>query len=252
MTSAVEHYENLLAEHYSWMSGDERPFEKALAQVEVLKRARITDGDKAIDLGAGPGYHAIALAELGFQVWAFDTSEHLLRELQRNCGARPVRAIHADLMTLSSRMEAGFADAIVCMGDTLTHLPVRACLPELFGQVAQVLRDGGRFVLSYRDLSTELKGLDRFIPVRSSADKVMTCFLEYGPETVTVHDLIHVREGAAWKLLKSSYPKLRLAVADVRSELEKAGLTVDVEETTRGMTLLSAARIAPLRSAFRS
>lgn len=251
MTSAVEHYEHLLAEHYSWMSGDGSPFEKGIAQVAVLQRAKVTGGDQAIDLGAGPGFQAIALSELGYRVLAIDTSQELLGELQVNCGARAVRALHADIMNLSQFVSPASVDVALCMGDTLTHLPDRTYLPRLFAQVASALRAGGRFVVSYRDLTTELEGLDRFIPVRSSADKIMTCFLEYGPDTVTVHDLIYVRDGETWKLLKSSYPKLRLAVADVTSELEAAGLTVDVEETTRGMTLLSAAKNLSLRNEFR-
>jgi len=48
---------------------------------------------------------------------------------------------------------------------------------------------------TYRDLTKELEGLDRFIPVRSD-DKIMTCFLEYeSAESVAVHDLIYTRVG---------------------------------------------------------
>jgi hypothetical protein len=68
----------------------------------------------------------------------------------------------------------------------------------------------------------------------------MTCFLEYHPDVVTVHDLIHVREDGAWRLLKSCYPKLRLSVDGIRKELEAVGLTVDICESVRGMTLLAA------------
>ena len=52
----------------------------------------------------------------------------------------------------------------------------------------------------------------------------MTCFLEYEPETVVVHDLIHVREGGAWTLHKSSYRKLRLPADWLAGELQAAGL----------------------------
>ncbi len=52
-------------------------------------------------------------------------------------------------------------------------------------------------------------GLDRFIPLRADADRIMTCFLESnGSESVMVHDLIHVRQGETWTLRKSAYPKL--------------------------------------------
>ena len=81
-------------------------------------------------------------------------------------------------------------------------------------------------MLTWRDLSIELTGTDRFIPVAADVDRVMTCFLEYEPGTVVVHDLVHVRDGAAWTLHKSSYRKLRLAVSWVVQELAGAGLRV--------------------------
>lgn len=59
------------------------------------------------------------------------------------------------------------------MGDTLTHLPARELVPRLFAEAFRALR-------TFRDLSSELCGVDRFILVRNTADKIMTCFLEYG------------------------------------------------------------------------
>jgi hypothetical protein len=70
----------------------------------------------------------------------------------------------------------------------------------------------------------------------------MTCFLEYGPDTVMVHDLIHVRDDDSWKLLKSSYPKLRLSADEVCRDLEAAGFEVYARDIVRGMTVLGAHR----------
>jgi len=63
----------------------------------------------------------------------------------------------------------------------------------------------GKFILGFRDLSVEQHGLDLFIPIRGDNERIMTCFLEYEPETVIVHDLIYVRQGDGWDLCKSSY-----------------------------------------------
>jgi SAM-dependent methyltransferase len=243
MSNATDHYERLLAEHYSWMFGVSRSF-KAAEQRELLTRLNVTGGDLAVDLGAGPGFQSTALADMGFKrVLAIDTSAKLLEELQSHRGARPVEAIQDDMMHISQHVAPGMAGVVVCMGDTLPHLPAREQVPRLFSEVFRALRPNGQFVLSFRDLSVELGGVDRFIPVRTSADKIMTCFLEYGPDTVIVHDLIHVRDGDSWKLLKSSYPKLRLSVDEVRRNLEDVGLKVYAQETVRGMSVLAAQRL---------
>lgn len=112
------------------------------------------------------------------------------------------------------------------MGDTLTHMESPAEVERLFADVHAVLAPGGVIALTFRDLTSALVGLDRFIPVRADADRIMTRFLEADPtrpDAVLVHDLVHVREGEGWTLQKSSYRKLRLAPAWVAERLEAAG-----------------------------
>jgi SAM-dependent methyltransferase len=248
MSDATDHYERLLADHYTWMFGS-AVHEKAAEQRELLARLGVGGGgDLAVDLGAGSGFQTLALADLGYRrVIAIDTSRKLLEELRTNVAGRPagaahsiVQAVEADMLDLPRHVSPGTADVIVCMGDTLTHLPAREHVTHLFTAVSASLRRGGRFVLSYRDLSSELLGPDRFIPVRSTTDKIMTCFLEYLPGRVMVHDLIHLREDSGWKLLKSCYPKLRLPVNEIRRDLENSGLHLESQETIRGMAFLAA------------
>lgn len=236
MSNVTDHYEDLLAEHYSWMFGVP-PLVKAAEQLELLTRLNVARGELAVDLGAGSGFQSMALADLGFRrVLAIDTSAKLLKELQSNSGNRPVEAVQGDMMDLSQHVARGTADAIVCMGDTLPHLPARELVPQLFAEVFRALRKNGRFVLTFRDLSSELYGVDRFIPVRSAANKIMTCFLEYGSDVVMVHDLIHIHENGTWKLVKSCYPKLRLSADEIRIDLEQAGFRVGIQESFRGMS----------------
>ncbi|MGA7324622.1 MAG: class I SAM-dependent methyltransferase [Rhodomicrobium sp.] len=243
-SDAARHYDSLLAEHYTWMFGV--PFaEKAAEQQTILERLGVGASARrlAIDLGCGSGFQSIALADLGFErVLAIDTSATLLAELRRHAEERPIEAVEADLSDLSLLVSPGGADAIVCMGDTLTHLDSTADVICLFRNAHQALVPGGLFILSFRNLSTALTGLDRFIPIRADDDRVMTCFLEYEPETVVVHDLIHVRDGMGWSLRKSSYRKLRLAPTQAEAELKKAGFEVQHSETSGGLWIVAAAK----------
>jgi SAM-dependent methyltransferase len=235
------HYKALLAANYTWMFG--KPFDALVAEQRDLLRRLLggDDGGPAVDLGCGPGFQTIALAELGFgPVIAIDTSETLLKELGQNKGTLPVTAVCADLCAF--RQFVSGARVIVCMGDTLPHLPDRASVKRLLTNAHDVLEPDGALVLTFRDLSVELHGLDRFIPVRSDADRIMTCFLEYGPETVTVHDFIHVREDSGWTLHKSNYQKLRLAPGDVTAALKDAGFRIEHDEASGGMHAIVAKR----------
>jgi hypothetical protein len=126
-------------------------------------------------------------------------------------------------------------EVILCMGDTLTHLPDVSAVNALFALVAQSLRPGGRFVASFRDYSVALHATERFIPVRSDAERILTCFLEYSAERVTVHDVLHERSGASWRLRVSAYQKLRLSPAWVVEALGGLGLAVRLEPGLGGM-----------------
>ena len=228
MNDAVRHYDELLAAHYSWMVG--QPFEeKAAEQKSLLVELGIEAGahGRAIDLGAGPGYQSAALADLGFSpVIAVDTSKALLDELIAQKGARAIESLHGDLRHLSRYAAAESAEVIVCMGDVLTHLERHDDISMLLRDCFSALKPGGRLVLTFRDLTQEMTGLDRFIPVQSDADRVMVCVLEYEPRTVLVHDLIHTRNGTGWRLDKSCYRKLRLAPKDVTRTLRELGFEI--------------------------
>ena len=71
-----------------------------------------------------------------------------------------------------------------------------------------------------------MHGLDRIIPVRFDADRLMTCILDYTADHVEVTDLIYTRVGAGWNLHKSSYRKLRLVPDEVAAMLRSLGFAV--------------------------
>jgi 2-polyprenyl-3-methyl-5-hydroxy-6-metoxy-1,4-benzoquinol methylase len=222
------------------MTGD---FETAkTAAREELRAAGILSGSgrAAIDLGAGPGAHAIALADEGYTVTAVDACAGLLQELRGNDTSGSIRCVHDDLLHLRQHC-GGPMHVVLCMGDTLTHLESPASVEALFAGVADVLAPGGVFVATFRDYATgALQGDARFIPVRQAASRILTCFLEYGESTVTVHDLLHERTTTGWTLRVSSYPKLRLRPDWTRAALERLGLVVSLDNGPRGMTRLVA------------
>jgi SAM-dependent methyltransferase len=246
MSTVNEHYEQLLAKHYTWMFGvsfDERVEEQKSVLSRLLEPLHEMEG-LAVDLGCGPGFQTKALAQLGFSpVIAIDTSAELLEELRSHVQGLGVQINKADLRDLAAQIPALHAGLMVCMGDTLTHLPAKSDVVSLFREVFHGLRLGGMFIITYRDLTTELLGTDRFIPVRSDENKIMTCFLEFeSKETVVIHDLIQIRHGADWVLNKSSYRKLRLGVDWVCQELREAGFAVVAQGLSGRLIAITAAK----------
>jgi SAM-dependent methyltransferase len=238
MSTVQEHYDRLLAPIYVWMAGG---VEAALAAGAADVAELVPGRGLALDLGAGFGMHAIPLARGGYDVVALDTSAELLGVLREHGAGLPLRVVEADLARFPEHA-AGSANLVVCMGDTLTHLEAPDTVAALCRDVAAALAPGGRFVATFRDYTRPATGDARFIPVRSDADRIHTCFLEDQGERMRVHDIVHERDGAAWRMRVSSYPKLKLAPADVAAMLREVGLETTVAPGARGMVRITAVR----------
>lgn len=250
-SEVVEHYERLLAPVYEWMIGG---VDGAATRSRALfERFGLDDPNglpqgtrRALDVGAGPGPQSLALARLGYRVTALDPSPTLIARLREHAADRRLEVVAAqDGAPLADRHPGPF-DLAVCMTDTLVSLPDRQAARRLISDVALRLSPGGRAVWSWRDLTSIPAGEARFLPVRSDAQRILTCFLEdEGPEHVRVYDVLHEREGGGFRQRVSSYLKLRLSPPSVDGWLAEAGLAIEARAEDRGMHVRIARRPPP-------
>jgi SAM-dependent methyltransferase len=131
-----------LAPEYDAMTGFERRFEAErpffagfVAQYAVRR---------AVDAGAGTGFHALLLAQLGVRVVAVDVSADMLaiaraHAVRMGC---PVNVLRASLLELA-RDVVHPQDAVVCMGNTLAHFTEPGARADVLAQFCQVLACGG-------------------------------------------------------------------------------------------------------------
>ena len=240
MNTAAAHYDTHLGPVYSWMIGDMgAALARSSAELDDLHLPSPVPGTAvprtAVDLGCGFGLHSLPLAKRGYRVTAIDSCQPLLDELHARAQALPITPVNADLVGFTSYLQ-GPVDVILCMGDTLTHLPGFSAVDSLLGAAADSLAKGGLFAATFRDyVSRTLLGDERFILVRSDEERILTCFLEYCGDHVVVHDLLHQREDGRWRQRVSSYPKLRLDPEKVASKLTAHGLAVRRESGPSGM-----------------
>lgn len=234
MATSAEHYENVLSDVYSWMSGG---FENGIRRNSVFFDAHNINpaGSRlAVDLGSGCGFQSIPLAMRGFTVTAIDIDRKLLKELERNTGRYKVVTINADLLEFD-RYTSGRVELITCMTDTILHLDSEKTVELLFHKAYTSLEEQGKFVLTFRDLTFELRDSDRFIPVRSNDSTIFLCFLEYEMETVKVHDIVYSKANGVWEFSSSFYRKLRLSGDWVEEKLRNCGFTGIEMQTGKGL-----------------
>jgi SAM-dependent methyltransferase len=225
------HYAAFLASRYTWMMGGlDGCVSSARALLDAVGLTEEGHGT-VLDLGAGAGYHARILASRGFNVVAVDTSDVLLKELGEVCAGLPVTTIQADLLDDSKYAEAGPFVLILCVGDTLTHLPSSKDVDRLIRSAARLLLPGGALILQFREQVRELSPQESVITMRSERDRIMQCVLHFEKDRVWVTDTLHEWIGQTWLTTKSTYPKLRLSTDEIVEIATTAGLNVRMNET---------------------
>lgn len=240
MSAADEHYRNMLSGVYTWMCGgfdakldESRRF---FSQHGISPRA----GGIAVDLGCGPGFQSVTLAECGFHVLSIDTSRELLDELKGRSGGATgsISPVHDDLMHFP-RHCARPPELVVCMGDTLTHLDTIGDVRRLIETTFNSLEKGGVFIITYRDLTMELEGAGRLIPVRLDRDILFLCFVEYEDSNCAViNDILIAGNNGEWDIQTGSYRKLRIKSTWLTERLIEAGFNPLHVSSGGGMTAL--------------
>jgi SAM-dependent methyltransferase len=243
VSAIQEHYDRFLAGHYLWMAGGFGPnaakSRRFFANHGIVPR----DTRVAIDLGAGCGFQTIPLAEAGFHVHAVDLCQPLLDELAARLQGLPV-TLHTGNILDYSLWSGLCPELIVCMGDTLTHLPGLDAVEELVRNCHAELRPGGLCLFSFRDYSAAADGDGDVVPVQRDRDRIFLCRLGYGPDTVTGTDIRYTHAGGRWSRASGSYTKQRIRPWAFRQILTGAGFGIAYWETGSGMITIIAGKSA--------
>jgi 2-polyprenyl-3-methyl-5-hydroxy-6-metoxy-1,4-benzoquinol methylase len=223
-----EHYEKHLGNYYSWYAGDFMANMNAFLAFCIKNGISPNSSAYALDLGAGNGIQSLALAHQGFKVKAIDFCKQLLEELETRVANYSVQVIIDDFRFVKKYAEPP-PELIICCGDTLPHLDSVTDIKIFIEDVYDILSEGGKILLTFRDYSSELLDTNRFIPVKSDSKRILTCFLEYTNDKIRVTDLLHELEEGMWVQKASSYYKTRIT----------NDLTVEILKETRFKILLN-------------
>jgi SAM-dependent methyltransferase len=141
-----------LAEVYEWLVPDEllSPEGSAAAFGDLL--ADLPPGPRVLDCAAGGGQLAVGLAQRGLAVCATDASGPMI-ERTRALASR--HGVHGDAHVcaweeLPARGWEGAFDAVLCVGNSLTHAPGEPGRRAALAAMAGVLREGGLLAVTSR------------------------------------------------------------------------------------------------------
>lgn len=223
-----EHYDNHLGNFYSWYAGDFEKNKNNFKNFCAENFIKPVSTAWAIDLGAGNGVQSIALAELGFKVKAIDFNIQLIAELTTKIKSLSVEVFNDDLRNITGYSFPN-PELIVCCGDTLPHLQSKTEIQKLIKDSYNILSPKGKLILTFRDYSTDLTDTNRFIPVKSDSQRILTCFIEYFEEKLRVTDLLHELENGNWVQKVSSYYKTRITMDEILNYIKESGFEIKLD-----------------------
>jgi SAM-dependent methyltransferase len=238
MTAARDHYDTLLGEVYSWsVAAPGDPFARA---ERWLKRHALDRASCYLDLGAGFGAHTVPLARAGKKVTAVDSSAMLVAELKATLRGQldQVEIYEGNLLHFLENAHPRRWEVILCLGDTLAHLPRMSDVPHFLSQARSRLVPWGRLAITYRDSTTfAAQGTSRFFPVAKDEHRTMHCLLEpIDDEHLRVTDIVTEVHPEGPRTRLGDYVKLRIAPASVTEWAQGAGFVVEEEAQEEEMT----------------
>ncbi len=117
--------------------------------IDELKKRGVK---KVLDVATGTGFHSIRLMQEDFEVVSVDGSPEMLEKAFHNgCERKKIlRIIHADWRWLNRDVHSKY-DAIICLGNSFTHLHSEKDRRKALAEFYAALRHDGVLILDHRN-----------------------------------------------------------------------------------------------------
>jgi ubiquinone/menaquinone biosynthesis C-methylase UbiE len=137
-------------QHFPLIAHD-NPLRRLFLPPRLLTKPYVKEGQTAADLGCGPGYYTLALADYvgpGGKVFAVDSDERAVREVERKAAKRGIRNIETHAVSASDLgfIKDGSVDFILGNGLLCSMAP--RCHEAALSEMKRILKPDGLAYLS--------------------------------------------------------------------------------------------------------
>ena len=185
---------------------------------------------RILDVAAGIGTQALALASLGYSVVARDLSTAAISRLAREAEARGlcIDSAQCDMRNVRASVSGTF-DAVIAFDNSIPHLQSDDEILEAFRGFAALLRPGGVVLISVRDYE-QVDRATSHVPhgerSRGEAQYRMSQHWTWlSPTHYRTTMIVEERRGDGWtELVRSDAPYYAVSTGRLLALMQQAGL----------------------------
>lgn len=174
-------------------------------------------GDNVLDIGAGTGNLAIALAGSGLHVTASEPDLAMMEKIKEKSSDLDV-SVHSKSMEQLTEFASTF-DGIVCVGNTLPHLQSKESIEQFLSDCYAKLNEDGKLLLQLVNYDKVLSTDDFSFPVIEKDDFTFTRKYEVTDRKVMFTSCLT----AKGETVENTIPLTPITSTELTSLLEKAG-----------------------------
>lgn len=203
MLTEIEFY-NRLAEFFDVMTDWQSRLAFEMPFLEEILKQRAAQS--VLDCACGTGWHAIALAQRGYDAAGADASTGMIERARANAARLRVAVPFAvaPFQSLRKAFEMSF-DALLCLGNSFPHVVAEPAALASLKEMRACLRPGGVLLLHNLNYDKRWKEKPRWFAVNSGVlngrETLVWRFADYGAELVTFNIALFSKSDAnAWSV----------------------------------------------------
>jgi ubiquinone/menaquinone biosynthesis C-methylase UbiE len=208
------------------------PWKSRLArEIPFLEsKFRAAEAERILDCACGPGRHAVALAQKGFEVTALDASPEMLERARKHA-----RTEQVELELVQARFESlpkdihGRFEGLICLGNALSAASDLDAVATVVKELHTALEPGGIAITQTVDFSVVAAETVTAAPVRHIREEnveliFVKSFVRIG-EQVSIHWLSLENKDGTWTSDVSCRPVLSVEPKFLIGAFREAGFT---------------------------